>query len=239
MSIAWKELYAIVAGIWSLVHLHGPHVVMGRRLFPVLDNLGIVRAIPKRGSTSVRINELLEWLVWTQVWLKFELGNSKWISTADNLLMDAYTRMPAHIDATLRQDIFDLLALRWGPFIIDLMATDASAKCQTFFSRFACPGTAAVDVLTQHVPSPAYCFPPLGFIAPILAHLKQCEATAAVLLPTAPAPWSPVMLGACVDSVPLVSDLLPFAFESTREGLVPSAMYNQPYAAFLLDFRRR
>jgi hypothetical protein len=238
LSINWKELYAILAGIWSVANTYGFRVVFGRRLYPILDNQSDCGVLRKRGSTSVAINELMEMLFWTEVAFNMEIGGPNWISTAGNVFMDAYSRVPVYIDASLRDDIFELLSLRWGPFDIDLMATDATAKCQRFFSQYACLRSEAVDVLSQDLGGlRAYGFPPVGFIMPLLAHMRACRARAVLVIPSSCHVWTPLVVSACVDSLALTGSLLPFAFEATRNGRVPSRAYNlDPFYAVLLDF---
>jgi hypothetical protein len=140
-SIGWKELYAIVAGISALVQMHGVHIVRGKRLDFVLDNLGDVYILKSGGSTVESINHLMEVFFWQQVQLQFYSGLATWISTHANVFLDAYTRMPPSIDAALSGVIFELLDLKWGPLEVDVMATDATAKCARFFSRICVPAS--------------------------------------------------------------------------------------------------
>lgn len=240
-SIGWKELYAIVAGIWALVQRHGPSLVYGKRLDFVLDNLGDVYILRSGGSTVESLNQLMEILFWLQVQLKFHSGLPAWVSTLGNVFLDAYTRMPAYIDAALSDMVFDLLELRWGPFEVDVMATDATAKCDRFFSRFACPNAEATDVFSQDLSGLlCYCFPPTQLVMPFLLHLRDCRGRAVVVLPSETSVWTPLLVGACVDCVSFESDMVPFAFDSSRRGRLPSRAYNGvPYCAVLLNFAQR
>ena len=120
------------------------------------------------------------------------------------------------------------------------MATSASAKCPAFYSRFACPGAAAVDVLTQDLSvGLAYGFPAPAFTGAVLTHLERCKGQAALVLPAGTHVWTPLAVGAQVCRIEILAPFLPFAFESSRAGLRACGFYtNIPYCAVLLDFRR-
>ena len=225
-GIGFKELYAVVFGLIALIQQHGPQIVYGRRLRPWLDNEGDVGIIRKGGSTTVELNELMELLFWLQVFYKFDVGIPTWLSTKDNFVMDAYTRIPAHVDAHLSDALFEFLDLTWGPFVVDLMATSASAKCPAFYSRFACPGAAAVDVLTQDLSvGLAYGFPAPAFTGAVLTHLERCKGQAALVLPAGTHVWTPLVVGAQVSRIEILAPFLPFAFGSSRVGLRACGFY--------------
>ena len=97
-----------------------------------------------------------------------------------------------------------------------------------------------MDVLTQDLALHfGYGFPPASFAAPLLFHLRHCRARAVLVLPSRVHVWTPLVVGALVGKIPITNDFVPFAFESTRNGLVPSQYYNGvPYCAYLLDFDR-
>jgi hypothetical protein len=242
MSIGFKELYAIVVGIQTIVFFYGLSVVYGRRIQPYLDNLGDVFILRKGGSTAVPLNMLMVTLFWMKVHWKFDISLPMWLSTTDNFVLDAYTRIPLHIDAHISDVLFEWLDLLWGPFTVDLMASDASNRCTMFFSRYPCPGAAAVDVFAQDLSPPmfGYAFPPTAVIPALLAHLRHCRARAVVLLPAGTFSWTPCIVGSLVQRVLVPAALVPFAFESSRNGPVPSNQYNcLPYCAVLLDFSTR
>ena len=239
-SIGFKELYAVVAGLWSLIFTYGARAVMGRRIMPYIDNQGDFYILRKGGSTTQELNELMEVLFWMKVHFKFELGLPAWLATNLNPFMDAYSRNPPHVDAELDNEIFELLALKWGPFDMDLMATDATAKCPVFCSRFACLGAAAVNVMAQDLSMIfGYAFPNMHMVGPLLQHLHACAARAVVVAPATGGHWRAFIVQACIDSCSVhVGDRV-WVRQRTRHGLVACPAYDGPYSAYLLDFSPR
>jgi hypothetical protein len=239
-SIGFKELYAIVAGLWSLIFTYGARAVMGRRISPYIDNQGDFYILLKGGSTTQELNELMEILFWMKVHFKFELGVPAWLATNLNPFMDAYSRNPPSVDAELDGEIFELLALKWGPFDMDLMATDATAKCPAFCSRFACLGASAVNVMAQDLSQIfGYAFPNREMIGPLLQHLHASAARAVVVAPSAGGWWRALVVQACVDSCSVHMGSGIWVRERTRHGLVACSAYDGPHSAYLLDFRPR
>ena len=242
LSIGFKELYAVVFGLITISWWYGVAAVRGRRIQPHLDNLGDVFILRKGGSTVAELNWLMETLFWAQVYLQFEISLPSWLSTRANFVLDAYTRIPMFVDAHISDELFDFISVLWGPFTVDLMATDASARCPRFFSRFACPRTSGIDVLAQDLSPPlfGYAFPPVAFLQALLTHLRHCRSRAVVLLPSGTFPWTPLVAGSLVQRVCVPARLVPFAFESSRNGLHASNHYNGvPYSVVLLDFGHR
>ena len=62
-----------------------------------------------------------------------------------NQLADYFSRI---IDYDIDQKVYKWLDTKWGPHTVDRFATCYNAQVERFNSRYACPGSEAVDALT-------------------------------------------------------------------------------------------
>ena len=72
----------------------------------------------------------------------------------------------------------------FGPFTVDCFASQYTAKCEKFYSKFWCPGSHGVD---------AFCFdwsrencwlvPPLYLVVKVIFHLEFCHSRGTLVVP--------------------------------------------------------
>eukprot|EP00732_Lithocolla_globosa_P005927 Lithocolla_globosa_v1_NODE_6495_length_1078_cov_3.364614.p1 type:complete len:196 gc:universal NODE_6495_length_1078_cov_3.364614:617-30(-) len=116
------------------------------------------------GSKSPFIRQVLKDLFLFQRRLNFGII-MKWVGTKDNPA-DEGTRYSEFDDLCLASHLWDEVEAWYGPHTIDHMASHLTCKVKSgvFFSRFAVPGTAGVNVFCQDLvrnhKENSYCFPP-------------------------------------------------------------------------------
>jgi len=62
---------------------------------------------------------------------------------------DALSKVVDRMDFSLAPDVFDYIALKYGPFDVDRFAAPHNAKCVRFNTLYDTPGTEAVDAFAQ------------------------------------------------------------------------------------------
>ena len=65
-----------------------------------------------------------------------------------NQLADYFSRIIDYDDWYIDQKVYKWLDIKWGPHMVDRFATCYSAQVERFNSRYACPGSEAVDAFT-------------------------------------------------------------------------------------------
>ena len=88
-------------------------------------------------------------------------------------------------DWMLSPDLFKLNANKWGPFDVDRIACSYNSHSPYFNSKFWCPGTEAVDCLTQDwgKESNNFVCPPPHLISAVLYHVETCKAKGTLVVP--------------------------------------------------------
>ena len=71
-----------------------------------------------------------------------------WVPRHQNRFADSVSRVADKDVSGLNKEGFLILQKHFGTNDIDLFATDYDKKCQTFSSKFWCPGTSSVDAFS-------------------------------------------------------------------------------------------
>lgn len=107
-----------------------------------------------------------------------------WVASVANIRANALSRDQDRTDWRLAPYLFQVLSLRYGPFDVDLFATNLNAHCPTFYSSPASPGCAAIDALVQSwAAGNLWANPPFSKIELVLDKVIADKATVAVILP--------------------------------------------------------
>ena len=72
-----------------------------------------------------------------------------WVPRDDNQLVDHISKIVDPDDCEITEGFLEFLEEKWGSFNIDRFASFDNSKCERFNSKFAVPGTEAIDAFTQ------------------------------------------------------------------------------------------
>lgn len=122
----------------------------------------------------------------------------KWVPSAANVMADAISSPLRESTVRLQPQASLLSWEAFGPFNVDLMASDASVQCGPrgcpswpFFSRYDCRGSSGVYVLAQDIsvlpgtsdPASGYCSLPPVMTGAIVQHIAEGRGLAVLVLP--------------------------------------------------------
>ena len=123
-----RELYAILVGINSFkIHLRRQKVV-------VHTDSQVAAIIHRKGSTNRVLQKLAKDIWDTERDCSIDL-KVVWVPRELNVEADQASRILDPDDWSISQHIFDELSAEWGPFSVDLFASEHNAKCSVFLSR--------------------------------------------------------------------------------------------------------
>ncbi|XP_041419427.1 uncharacterized protein LOC121393829 isoform X1 [Xenopus laevis] len=181
--------------VWKAIQQCG-RKLKGAALLVKTDNMAAVSYIRKQGGTHSQslIRELYPIMTWAE-------SNLQDISAIhlpgkQNVLADflSRARISRH-EWELNPKVFIQIVQKWGLPDVDLMATTNNRKVDTFFSRFPCNQTAAVDALQQDWSvGLLYIFPPTPLIPHILRKIRAEKADIIAIIPDWPRrSWYPML----------------------------------------------
>lgn len=136
LHINCLELGAVTRALVSFRHLIPPGTVLRLRTDSMVA-LHVIRAGSSR--SAVLMDEMRthhELCAELQITLRVEH-----LSSVLNAWADRLSREHDSTDWTLSSTAFDRLQARYGPHTVDLFASDKTACCHRFYSRWHCPGT--------------------------------------------------------------------------------------------------
>ena len=91
----------------------------------------------------------------------------------------------------------------WGPHSVDCFAQVDNTQLPKFYSRFWCPGTAAIDAFTVNWAGDVnWWVPPVSLIGRVLRHAEACNAMGSLVPVWKSAPFWPLL---CPDGSHLAS----------------------------------
>ena len=107
-----------------------------------------------------------------------------WVPREENQLADYFSRIVDLDDWQLDSGAFRLLDGLWGPHTVDRFVDNYNAQLIRFNSRYACPGTEAVDASTVHwgEENNWWC-PPPGLVVRVIRHAEACNACGTLIVP--------------------------------------------------------
>ena len=208
------------------------------------DNQNVVRILEVGSGQPHLQAELMKIVeVCMQHNIRMEPG---WVPRDENRLADYISRIVDLDDWQLDSGTFRFLDGLRGPCTVDRFADNYNAQLIRFNSRYACPGTEAVDVFTVHwgEENNWWC-PPPGLVVRVIRHAEACNACGTLTVPCRKsAPFWPLL---CLDGVTFASFVaavceLPLSqglFHPGRTGgiLFGRKYPNTPVLALRLGFR--
>lgn len=106
------------------------------------------------------------------------------VSSVLNDWADRLSREHDSTEWTLDTGTFAALDAAYGPHSIDLFASDTSARCPRFYSRWLCPGTLATNALRQDwTGENAWANPPFHLMGAVISHIIRTGATVTLVAP--------------------------------------------------------
>ena len=169
----------------------------------------------------------------------------EWVPREKNQLADYFSRIIDYDDWYIDQAVYKMLDTTWGPHTVDRFATAYNAQVQRFNSRFACPGSEAVDAFTVDWSKENnwWCPPPM-LVPRVLRHAECCKAQGTLVVPLwESAPFWPLLYHHARGWAPFVKGWLslPLSEQLIRPGRSGSSLFkgkfpNTEVMAIRLDF---
>ncbi|XP_046611523.1 uncharacterized protein LOC124300993 [Neodiprion virginianus] len=163
-----------------------------------IDNTTAVSYINRAGGIQLpHLSELArniwEWCESRQIWVF-----ASYIPSGENVEADRASRIK-NIDTEweISNKFFSKIESKFGPFSIDLFASNANKKCERFCSRFPQPNTKAVDAFT--IPwsdkEGLYAFPPFSLVLKTLRKIIIEKAECTIIVTHWPSQaWYPLFV---------------------------------------------
>ena len=143
--------------------------------------------------------------------------------------------------------MYKLLDAKWGPHTVDRFATCYNVQVERFNSRYACPGSEAVDAFTVDWSKENnwWCPPPM-LVPRVLRHADRCNAQGTLVVPMwESAHFWPLLYTRTNGWAPFVLDwlALPLSEQFIQKGRSGSALFkgkfpNTDVIAVRIDFER-
>jgi hypothetical protein len=132
----------------------------------------------------------------------FSIYKTEWIASEQNGVADQESRIMDYNDWEVKQEVFNQINWKWGPFTVDRFASNLNNKVRRFNSWRMCPGTEAVDAFTQDWKGENnWIVPPVNLIHKVINHIQETQATGVMIVPNWPGqPWWPQLQQMTVDS---------------------------------------
>lgn len=181
------ELQAVRLVLESL-NLYGR--LAHQRILLHTDSTVAAAAITKGGSMSQPIQAALYELFWFCMRWHITLVPA-WIPREENTLADALSKRGGEAcDWQLHPRIFNDIRDAWGPFTVDLFASDTNRQFEPYYTQYHTPYTHGVNAFAQAWPGTSWCNPPFAVMGRALRHAAMCRARIALIAPFWPgAPW--------------------------------------------------
>lgn len=219
-SSTWRELRAVKLTLLSLVDQ-----LRGQRVRWFTDSMNVSRILLVGSRKPELQQDVLS--IFASC---FEHGISlepQWIPRELNSVADALSRVVDYDDWQLDPRVFQVLDQWWGPHTVDRFASYYNRQLPRFNSRFAMPGSEAVDAFTADWGGENnwWC-PPICLVPRLLQHARQCAAVGTLIVPMwLSAPFWPILCptsrgGSLAEYVRAWCDLPRYEglFMSTRSG---------------------
>ena len=214
-SSTWRELVAVGRVLGSVaIKLRNMRV----RWFT--DNQNVVRILKVgRCKPHLQIEALKVFKTCLAHNVRLE---PEWVPREKNQLADYFSRIIDYDDWYIDQAVYKMLDTTWGPHTVDRFATAYNAQVQRFNSRFACPGSEAVDAFTVDWSKENnwWCPPPM-LVPRVLRHAECCKAQGTLVVPLwESAPFWPLLYHHARGWAPFVKGWLslPLSEQLVRPG---------------------
>ena len=128
---------------------------------------------------------------------------------------------------------------KFGPFDVDMFASEWTCLVDKFYSKFLCPGTSGVDAFAQDwSQGNLYCHPPIGDVFRVLRLAETQKARGVLLIPDWSASINLVGVKQYGNKVRLADSFYPeFEAPDWWSNKVFSGRYGFKMLVFQFDFR--
>lgn len=204
-----------------------------------IDNTTAIAYINKMGSVQFQKLASIAKVIWQWCEARAIYLFASYISSEDNYIADSESRIiSTETEWELNASAFDKILRQLGPFDIDLFATYANTKCDSFCSWLPDPFSVAVDAFTVDWSLIYfYAFPPFSIITKTLSKIIRDKAEGALIVPWWPTqPWFPLFKKLCVTD-PIIFDPSPNLLTSPFRKQHP-VWFNISLAAGKLSAKR-
>jgi hypothetical protein len=198
-----KELWAVLGTVLS-----HKSAFRGRQVEFLSNNLMVVRYLREGGGRDWWMAGIVKRIWQIMDSIGATIHTAQWIhGVTENAWADALSRFRETDDWQLRPETVESIRQALGPWQVDRFADGHSATVPVFNSRFATPGTAAVDAFTQDWgTSVSLLVPPVSLLGRTITHAIECRAKAILVAPTWEAhDWWPLLRAVKVLTWPLGS----------------------------------
>ena len=176
-SSTWREMMAVLFSLRSFSNILKSSKVIWR-----IDNYAAAKII-KVGSPVADLHEIsldiFDLCFQNQITLK-----PVWVPRIQNKEADRVSRIIDIDDWEITSTFFNYLDSLWGPFTIDRFANSQNKKLQRFNSKYSCPGTEAVDALSQKWEGENnLLIPPINLIPAVIQYIRGNKITGVLVVP--------------------------------------------------------
>ncbi len=196
LSSGYLEMLSIYHVLRSI---NKDNFLNGQRVLLHTDSTVAMSVLRKGGSMVPNIQSVCFDLLWYCLEHHIKLV-ATWIPRIMNVLSDSLSKRQELCDWQLNPLVFLSLWERWGPFSVDLFASDTNYQFLPYFSYMYSPHALAVNAFTQFWPATAWCNPPFAVIGRALMHAALCKTRVAMLVPFWPGAswWHQLVENECV-----------------------------------------
>ncbi|XP_011685561.1 PREDICTED: uncharacterized protein LOC105448593 [Wasmannia auropunctata] len=173
-----------------------------------IDNTTAIAYINRFGSIkypslSIFSKAIWQWCEVRNIWLF-----ASYIASAENVIADEESRrLDSDTEWSLSSEAFQLIDFVFGPFDLDLFASNINAKCDRFVSWIPDPESFVIDAFTLDWGEfYFYAFPPFILLPRVLRKIINDEAVGIVIVPWWPSQsWFP-LFKRLLTSSPIILD---------------------------------
>lgn len=188
LSSTWRELEAVHRVLnSSLERLKGQRVLVHTDNKNVASILNIGSKKAHLQSIAVSVDNVCK-----QNKIHLDL---KWVPRKENIEADFLSRCTDSDDWSVKTHVFDTLNRLWGPYSCDLFACNYNTKCNRFFSKYWCPGTAGVNAFNCNwARENGWLVPPPRLVTQCLSKIMNERCKCTLLVPIwRSSPYWPVL----------------------------------------------
>ncbi|GLC48086.1 hypothetical protein PLESTB_000713500 [Pleodorina starrii] len=184
----------INAALNVLRSLNKDGLLVNQRILLHTDSQVADSALRKGGSMSDAIQSACFNVFWFCIQNNINLVTT-WIPREHNQLADDLSKRDDACDWKLHPEVFEAIGQEWGPFSVDLFASDHNHQMRPYYTFLHTLGTAGVNAFTMQWPRGAWCNPPFTVMSRVLAHAALCRTAMTLIAPVWPgAVWWPSLV---------------------------------------------